>query len=61
MTKSEIKAATLETLRKVEPVEELPAFIRALKVQTLFRLMLGEISKETADTILDTIKEFWGE
>lgn len=61
MTKSEIKAATLETLRKVEPVEELPAFIRVLKVQTLFRLMLGEISKETADTILETIKEFWGE
>ena len=61
MTKSEIKAATLETLKKVEPVTELPAFIRALKVQTLFRLMLGKISKETADTILDTIKEFWGE
>lgn len=61
MTKSEIKVATLETLKKVEPVEELPTFIRVLKVQTLFRLMLGEISKETADTILDTIKEFWGE
>ena len=61
MTKQEIKAATLETLRKVEPVTKLPAFIRALKMQTFFRLMIGEITKEIADVILDTIKEFWGE
>ncbi len=61
MTKQEIKAATLETLQKVEPVEELPAFVRAIKMQTLFRLMIGEITKETADIILETIKEFYGE
>lgn len=61
MTKQEIKAAVLETLQKVEPVEELPAFVRALKMQTLFRLMIGEITKETADIILETIKEFYGE
>lgn len=61
MTNEEIKAAVLETLKKVEPVDELPAFIRALEMQTLFRLMIGEIDKETADVILETIKEFWGE
>ncbi len=61
MTKQEIKAAVLETLQKVEPVEELPAFVRAIKMQTLFRLMIGEITKETADIILETIKEFYGE
>ncbi|MDE5943804.1 MAG: hypothetical protein K2H30_06335 [Clostridia bacterium] len=60
MTKSEVKAATLETLKKVEPVEELPAFIKALKAATFFKLILGEITKETADTVLDTIEEFWG-
>lgn len=37
MTKSEVKAATLETLKKVEPVEELPAFIKALKAATFFK------------------------
>jgi len=61
MTKQEIKAAVLETLQKVEPVEELTAFVRAIKMQTLFRLMIGEITKETADIILETIKEFYGE
>ncbi len=61
MTKQEIKAAVLETLQKVEPVEELPAFVRAIKMQTLFRLMIGEITKETADIILETIKEFYDE
>ena len=61
MRKQEIKAAVLETLQKVEPVEELPAFVRAIKMQTLFRLMIGEITKETADIILETIKEFYGE
>lgn len=61
MTKQEIKAAVLETLQKVEPVEELPAFVRAIKMQTLFRLMIGEITKETADIIFETIKEFYGE
>lgn len=61
MTKSEIKAAVLETLRKVEPVEELPTFVKAFKMATLIKLMLGEITKEAADIILNTIKEFWGE
>jgi len=61
MTKAEVKAAVLETLKKVEPVEELPAFIKAFRIATLFKLMLGEIAKETADIILETIKEFWGE
>ncbi len=60
MTKQEVKAAVMETLYKVEPVEELPVFIQALKAGTLFKLLLGEITKETADTILQTIKEFWG-
>jgi len=61
MTKQELKAAVLETLYKVEPVEELPAFVQALKAATSIKLLLGEITKETADTILETIKEFWGE
>lgn len=61
MTQSEVKAAVLETLRKVEPVEKLPVFVLALRIETLFRLIIGEITDETADTILDTIKEFWGE
>lgn len=61
MTQSEVKAAVLETLRKVEPVENLPVFVRVLKMETFFRLMIGAITSETADTILDTIKEFWGE
>lgn len=61
MTQSEVKAAVLETLRKVEPVEKLPVFVKELKRQTLFHRMFGMITKETAETILDTIKEFWGE
>lgn len=36
MTKQEIKAAVLETLQKVEPVEELPAFVRAIKCKRCF-------------------------
>ncbi len=60
MTKQEIKAAVLETLKKIEPVEELPVFINAFRIITSSKLMLGEITKETADTVLETIKEFWG-
>lgn len=61
MTKQEVKAAVLETLNKVEPKEKLPAFIQKLKEETFFRMVFGMISKETADTILETIKEFWSE
>lgn len=60
MTRSEVKAATLETLKKVEPVEELPAFILALKAGVIFKLILGEITKETADAVFEAVQEFWG-
>ena len=60
MTKQELKEAVLETLRKVEPVEELPAFIRVFKMQTFFRLIIGEITKEAADTILENIEAATG-
>ncbi|MDE6597249.1 MAG: hypothetical protein K2K60_01245 [Clostridia bacterium] len=60
LTKQEIKEAVLETLRKVEPVEKLPVFIQKLKEETFFRVVCGMITKETADVILETIKEFWG-
>lgn len=60
MTKSEVKALTLETLKKVDPVDELPAFIKALKLGTFFKLMLGEITKETADAVIEAADEFYG-
>ncbi len=58
MNKEQVKAATLETLRKVEPAEQLPAFIRALKVRTLWELISGGITKETADSVLEAVEEF---
>lgn len=61
LTKQEVKAAVCETLKKVEPATKLPAFVEALKMQTFFRVVIGEITSETADAILDTIKEFSGE
>ena len=58
MTQSEVKAEGLKTLKKVEPVEKLPVFIQKLKEETFFRMIFGIITKETADTILETLEEF---
>ena len=61
MTKSEAKALTLETLKNVSPVEELPAFIKVLKTTAFLKLVCGEITQEIADAVIEAADEFWGE
>lgn len=52
-----MKKLIVDTLNEIEKAA-LPLFIRDLKLNTFMRLVLGELSKETSDLIIDTCNEY---
>lgn len=60
MTKEQIKAEVTKTLQKVEP-QELPAFIRQIRLKALMLAMFNGLSEETLDAINEACTEFAGE
>lgn len=60
MTKQEIKAAVTATLQKVEPKEELPALIRAIRYKALMLAMFNGLPTETLTAIDEACDEFGG-
>lgn len=58
MTKQEIKAAVTATLQKVEPKEELPAFIKAIRYKALMLAMFNGLPTETLTAIDEACDEF---
>ncbi|MBQ8291893.1 MAG: hypothetical protein IJX88_05260 [Clostridia bacterium] len=57
MEKQKQKELITATLDQVDRAA-LPLFIKDLKIKTLMRRMFGEISEDTAETIMETITEY---
>lgn len=57
MSEQNKKQAIIDTLDKVDK-DALPLFIKHTKGQTLLHVMLGMISKETGDLLIETCTEY---